>query len=176
MPKTKIQKKELAVKLADKLIRSKSVVFADYQGLTMAQLSDLRQKLAEQQAEFHITKNTVLEHALKQADRDQLPEELKSGPTATLFSYDDEILPIKTLVKSLKEFQFGKVKAGFLGRDTLTSDQIIKLAGLPSKLELQAKVVGILGSPLYGIVGVLQANIRNLVYAVDQIRVKKGGE
>ena len=53
---------------------------------------------------------------------------------------------------------------------------ITRLAELPSKLELQAKIVGSLSSPLYGMVNVLQGNLRNLVYALDQIRISKGGE
>jgi len=54
--------------------------------------------------------------------------------------------------------------------------KVNRLATLPSKDELRAKVVGTLGAPLYGIVGVLQANLRNLVYALDQIRISRGGE
>ena len=53
---------------------------------------------------------------------------------------------------------------------------IISLANLPSKDELRAKIVGSLAAPLYGVVNVLQANIRNLVYALDQVRISKGGE
>lgn len=97
------------------------------------------------------------------------------GPTATLFSFDDEISPIKALVKTLKDAGIGKIKSGFLGQDLLDEARIIQLAALPSKDELRAKTVGILVAPLQGIVGVLSANLRNLFYALNQIQLQKGG-
>ena len=114
---------------------------------------------------------TALEFALK-VDDDAVFE----GPIATLFAYGDEIAPIKALTKAIKDNGIGKAKAGFLAQEFLTDAKVKQLADLPGKDELRAKVVGALGSPLYGIVGVLQANLRNLVYALEQIRVKKGGE
>lgn len=173
MPKTRVQKEETVVVLAEKLKKAKSVVFADYQGLTMAQLSVLRDQLRDQGAEFAVTKNSLLDLALKTTDY-RLPT--TDGPTATLFSYEDEVAPIKALVKALKDAARGSIKAGIVGGEVYDAFAVTRLANLPSKLELQAKVVGSLSSPLYGIVGVLQANIRNLVYAVDQIRIQKGGE
>lgn len=173
MPKTRVQKEEAVVVIADKLNRAKSVVFADYQGLTMTQLSTLREQLKDQGAEFSVTKNSLLDLAL-QTTSYKLPT--TDGPTATLFSYEDEVTPIKSLVKALKEAARGSVKAGIVGGQVYDAVSVTRLANLPSKIELQTLVVRSLSSPLYGIVGVLNANIRNLVYAVDQIRIKKGGE
>lgn len=179
MAKTKTQKQEDVKKLTGKLSRAKSVVFADYRGMTMGQLSDIRNKLQTQDAEFNVTKNTLLNLALKEAGLPTPPAEVEKGPTATLFSYNDEVSPIKTLVKALKDFQIGpsttlRIKGGFLDAMVLDSLAVNKLASLPSKQELQGQVVGLLASPLYGIVGVLQANIRNLVYALDQIKQQRG--
>lgn len=168
MPKTRLQKEEQVKSLQDKLGRAKSVVFADYKGLSMNQLSGLRDKLRDQDAEFTITKNTLLARAIPET-------ELESGPTATLFAYDDEISPIKTLVKALKDFAIGKVKSGFLGQDALDEARINLLASLPTKDELRGKTVGILVAPLNGMVSVLQGNLRNLVYALSEIQKSKGG-
>ena len=175
MPKTKLQKTQDLEKLTEKLSRAKSVVFTDYKGLTMSQLSALRDQLRDQGAELSVTKNSLLSLALK-ANHLTTSESSTEGPTATLFSYEDEITPIKALVKALKEANTGKIKSGLLNGEELDNISVTRLANLPSKSELQAKVVGSLASPLYGIVGVLQANIRNLVYALDQIRISKGGE
>ena len=175
MPKTKVQKEQLVRDYTDKLAKAKSIVFTDYQGMTMGQLLELRQALAENSAEFTITKNNLLEIALKNSNMTIKDGEL-AGPTATLFAYGDEISPIKTLVKALKGFQVGKIKSGLLDGGELDSYKIQTLANLPTKDELRAKVVGSLGSPLYGIVSVLQTNLRNLVYALDQVRISKGGE
>ncbi len=182
MPKTRAQKEENVAKLTEKFSRAKSVVFTDYKGLTMKQLSDLRDKLREQQAEFTITKNTLLSRALPTSHISPLTSKLE-GPTATLFSYDDEISPIKILVKALKDSGIGSIKSGFLGTDFLDQAKLIQLSALPSKDELRAKTVGVLVAPLQGMVGVLQANLRNLVYALSEMsklpmveQKAKGGE
>lgn len=183
MPKTRAQKEELVTKLQDKLGKARSVVFADYKGLSMKQLSDLRDKLREQNAEFTITKNTLLERAMPAAYR--LPPTAYQGPIATLFAYDDEISPIKILVKTLKDAAMGKIKMGFLGNLALDEMKIQQLAALPGKDELRGQTVGVLAAPLQGMVSVLQGNLRNLVYALNEVRAlralseiqkMKGGE
>lgn len=186
MAKTRIQKEEAVKDLSEKLSRASSVVFADYKGLTMNQLSALREKLRGVEAQFLITKNTLLQRALKnstnyplRSEASQLPTtNLLKGPTATLFGFGDEISPLKFLIKTLKEAQVGpsgslRIKGGFLGRDFFDSFSLTRLASLPSKAELQAKVASSLASPLYGLARVLQVNLSNLVFALDQIKQKK---
>ena len=167
MAKTRQQKEETVAKLSEKLGRAKAVVFADYKGLNMKQLSDLRNKLADTNAEFMITKNTLLERAL--------PTSELEGPTATLFAYDDEVSPIKVLVKALKDIALGKVKSGFLGSTSLDEAKILQLATLPTKDELRGKTIGVLVAPLQGLLSVLQGNLRNLVYALSEIKKTRGG-
>ncbi|MDO8429092.1 MAG: 50S ribosomal protein L10 [Candidatus Daviesbacteria bacterium] len=176
MAKTRIQKEEQVKDISEKLSRSRSVIFADYQGMNMSQLGVLRKSLKDQGAQFIITKNTMLNIALKQTAYPTLPDDVMSGPIATLFAYEDEVSPIKALVKALKEANLGRIKAGYLGQELLDSSTINKLASLPSKAELQGQVVGTLAAPLLGMVNVLQANLRNLVYALDAVRKQKGGD
>ena len=168
--KTKTQKEDTVKLLAEKFASSKSVVLADYKGLTMKQLSELRDKLRETNSELTVTKNTLLKIAYP-----SLPKTSLEGPTITLFAYDDEISPIKLLVKTLKDASIGKIKAGLLGSEVLDAAKVNQLANLPFKDELRGSIVGVLAAPLQSIVGVLNANLRNLVYALDQIRISKGG-
>lgn len=166
--KTRTQKEEIVTKLTEKLSRAKALVFTDYKGLNMKQLSNLRDKLREQNAEFSITKNTLLTKALPETKLEG-PASRLGGPTAILFAYGDEISPIKILVKALKDTGLGKVKTGFLGRLPLDEAKILQLSSLPTKDELKAKIVGVLAAPLQGIVSILQGNLRNLVYALSEI-------
>ena len=166
--KTRAQKQVQIQKLTDQFSRAKAVVFTDYKGMTMKQLSELRDKLSEVNGEFTITKNTLLTQAM--------PEVELKGPTATLFAYDDEISPIKILVKALKDNSLGKVKQGLLGNVALDEAKIIQLSSLPTKDELRGKTVGVLVAPLSGMLSVLNGNLRNLVYALNQIKLSKGGE
>ncbi|KKQ66061.1 MAG: 50S ribosomal protein L10 [Candidatus Daviesbacteria bacterium GW2011_GWA2_38_24] len=176
MPKTREQKEHSVQELTDKLAKSKSVVFTNYKGLTMGQLSGLRKSLKDLQAQLEITKNNLLKIALDSNKIDVVDQKTLEGPTATLFSFDDEITPIKALTKAFKDYGIGEVKGGLLGTEFIGAGKVQQLATLPSKDQLRGQVVGTLGSPLYGIVGVLQANLRNLVYVVDQIRKQKGGD
>lgn len=174
--KTRAQKEASVKNLTEKFKSAKSVVFTDYRGMTMSQFSALRDKLTEANAELIVTKNTLVDISLKEAGLLGETDNIAKGPTATLFGFGDEILPIKTLAKALKDNQIGEIKGGFLNGEFMGAIFITRLANLPSKLELQAKIVGSLSSPLYGMVNVLQGNLRNLVYALDQIRISKGGE
>ena len=175
MPKTRLQKEEAVVKLQEKLDKAKALVFADYKGLTMKQLSELRDKLRDQGAEFSITKNTLLKRALESTNYELPTTDSLEGPVATLFAYDDEISPIKTLVKGLKDAAIGKIKSGFLGSEMLDEAKVNQLASLPTKDELRGKTVGVLVAPLQGMISVLNGNLRNLVYALNQIKLQKGG-
>jgi large subunit ribosomal protein L10 len=176
LPKTRAQKEEILKDLTERVSKSKSLVFTDYKGMTMSQMQTLRQSLEDLSAQFSITKNNLLKIALKENGFKVDDDAVFEGPVATLFAYGDEIAPIKALTKAFKDAGIGKTKAGFLADEFLTDAKVKQLADLPSKEELRAKVVGSLGAPLYGIVGVLQANLRNLVYALEQIRKQKGGE
>jgi len=174
MAKTRQQKEEITANLQEKLSKAKALIFADYKGMSMKQLSELRNLLRNQQAEFIITKNALLERAALNTTYHLLPTTYQ-GPTATLFAYDDQITPIKILVKALKDAAIGKVKAGFLGAEVLDENKILTLASLPTKDELKGQVVGVLVAPLQGMVSVLQGNLRNLVYALSEIQKTKGG-
>lgn len=184
MPKTRIQKEETVKELAASLTKANAVIFADYQqagtsgsqGMTMDQFNELRKSLREVSSEFMVTKNTLLKKALEATNYPLPTTNLFEGPTATLFAFGDEITPIKALIKALKDTGVGKVKAGFLGQEALTEAKVKQLASLPSKEELRGQVVGVLAAPLSGTVTVLMANIKNLVYGLDQIRIQKGGE
>lgn len=179
MPKTRAQKEATVQNISEKLSKAKAVVFTDYKGLTMKQLSALRKQLREQNAEFAITKNSLLQRAAQSTNRPfggPLPTTNYSGPTATLFAYDDQISPVKILVKAFKDFTFGKVKSGYLDGEVLDEAKIIQLSTLPTKDELRSKMVGVLVAPLQGMVSVLQGNLRNLVYALNQIKIRRLAE
>ncbi len=176
MPKTKLQKTKDVEVLTEKLGRAKSVVFADFTAMTMTELSELRNKLREQGAEFSVTKNSLLKIALPASDYPLPTDDVLEGQTATLFSFQDEISPIKTVVQGLKTANKGKIKGGFLDKAFLDQYKVVSLSNLPSKQELQGKVVGVLVAPLTGMVNVLNGNLKNLVYALEAIRKQKGGE
>lgn len=152
--------------LSDKLTRAKSVVLTDYRGLSVAQLNDLRKKVEAAGAEYEVTKNTLLSRSLGEKE---IPAEALEGPTATLFSYQDEIAPLKALQDFIKANNLPSVKVGYLGQSLLTAIQVGELARLPSRGELLGKLAKTLKSNEYRLVGVLSGNIRKLVYGLNAV-------
>ncbi len=168
---SKAKRLEGAKSLAEKVARAKTLIFANYHGLSVNQITTLRAKIKEAGGELLVAKNTLLKRALLTNDLQATDDQL-AGPTAAIFAYEDEITPVKeaaTLAKILGTPQF---KFGFFSGKLLGTTDIENLAKIPSRDILQAKVVGALSSPIYGIVSVLQANIRGLVSVIDQASKK----
>src|SRR3990167_6731698 len=169
---SRIKKEESVEALAEKLSRSQAVLLADYRGLNVAKSTELKKKLKENQAEMLIAKNTLLSLAAKKAGYD-VPETELTGPTAAIFAYGDQITPLKDVAASIKAYELPKIKIGFLDKQLFAAEKLLELARLPSREVLLSQVVSSLNSPLYGLASVLNANLRNLVYALAQIKSTK---
>jgi len=161
--------------LEGKLSSTQAVYLADYAGLSVKEQTTLRSKVKEAGGELLITKNRLLKIALKNKglDADSLGNNLK-GPSVTLFAGTDPVAPLKALVEFAKkqEKELPKVKAGILDKKTLSVQEILQLASLPSKAELIGKLLGTLLNPARNLVGVLSAPTRNLVYALSAVSKK----
>ena len=99
--------------IAEKISKSKTVAFADYRGLTVNQISEIRNKVKEAGGEVLVTKNTLMKRALKVNEYPPFDASQLEGPTATIFAYDDEIAPIKSVAESAKVTGLPAFKFGF---------------------------------------------------------------
>lgn len=174
-PNGRETKAQIIERLKEKIAKAKVIIFADYHGLGANQISDLRAKVKEAGGELLIVKNTLLSRALqissaKWSDQTSNLE----GPTAVVFAYEDEVSPVKAVSEIAKSLGLPKFKFGFFGQDLLEKDAVEKLAKIPGLDVLQGKIVGALASPIYGCVSVLQANIRNLVFVLNQVAKRSG--
>lgn len=168
----KEKKPEIVDWISEKLGKAEIAIVTDYRGLTVAEITELRRKFREQGIEYHVVKNTLAGFAANAVGKPNISEFLE-GPTAIAFGYDDVIQPAKVLQEFAKAAETPlSIKGGILGDKTLTSDEISALAKLPPKEELIGKVVGLVQSPLYGLVNVLNGNLRGLV-GVLQARVNQ---
>lgn len=158
--------------LDEKVKRAKTIAFVDYHGLTVGQISSLRDKIREAGGEMTVAKNTLVKRALL---LNKLPDTSRglAGPTATVFSYEDEVAPIKAIADSIKLTGLPKFKFGFFGQNILDAAGLENLAKIPGREILQGQVVGIIAAPLKGIVNVLNVNLRNLAVVLDQIAKKQ---
>ena len=135
--------------------KSEAVIVAHYQGLTVAQLDELRSKMREHGIIFKITKNRITKLALEGSKYKKL-EKLFSGPTAVAFS-EDAITSAKILTKFARKNSNLKIIGGIMEKDPLSVEDVEKIATLPTLNEARAKIVGILVAPAQKVLSILLA-------------------
>jgi large subunit ribosomal protein L10 len=165
--------KQNAVKgLSEKLQKAKGFVLADYCGLTVEQMTNLRRKLHSQKSSVSVVKNRLFKRALAELSIKGLDEFLK-GPVAVTLAEHDPVAPVKALVEFAKDNEKLKLKAGFMDKNVLTLKMLQELSKLPSREVLLAKLLGSLNAPASNLVGVLSALPRQLVTVMNAIKEKK---
>lgn len=158
-----------------KFTASKSVILADYRGLNVEEVTELRKKLREAGVDYKVVKNTLTSRAAKAAKIDGLDQFL-SGPTALAFGFNDVVIPAKILADFAKEHKKLEIKGGVLEGKVIDLAAVKDLANLPSREALLGQVAGMLQAPLRGLVTVLSGPLRNLTYAVEAVRKQQAGE
>ena len=151
----KESKQEYINEMKNQFDKSEAVIVAHYQGLTVSQLDELRDKMREHGIQFKITKNRITKIALEKTRCKDLSE-LFTGPTAVALS-QDAIISAKILTKFSKENSNLKILGGIMGNDILDVVGVNNVATLPSLDEARAKIVGILRSPAQKIASILLA-------------------
>ncbi len=146
--------------------------FVDYRGLTFAEATELRARLAKADASLKVVKNTLAKIAAADAGVEGLTE-LLQGPTAIAYCHGDPVRVAKVLQDFIREKKKAAIRGGKLERSLLGSSEVERLATLPSREQLIAQVVGLIASPLTGLVNVLNGPIRNLVVVLGQVQEKQ---
>jgi large subunit ribosomal protein L10 len=168
-------KQQIITELHGKLKAAKAVFLADFRGMNVVQATQLRNELRSASVEYKVVKNTLLELATKDTDKESLSLHY-TGPTAIAFSYDDPVAAAKVLSRFAKEkHAIFKLKAGVLSGKPLSVADIQALSDLPSRDVLLAKLLGTLNAPITSFVGTLAAVPCAFVRALDAIRAKKEG-
>ncbi len=148
------------------LQRSKLAVMSDYRGLNVAEITNLRRRIREAGADFHVTKNTLLRIAADAAGIVGL-DPLLVGPTAVAYGAGDEVAMAKLLTEYSKASRSFSIKGGLLEKKYITAAQISELATLPAREVLIGRVVGGMQAPISGLVGVLNGILSGLVYVLN---------
>jgi len=171
MPTTK---KIFAVQnLAEKFKQAKGLILADYSGLNVGQMNELRREVKKAGGEFEVVKNTLLRLAAE-SSKLQVPGSKLSGPTVALWIYQEDFSPLKVLDSFIKRSGLPKIKFGFWQGEEISLERISQLANLPGLSELQAKLVSLLQSPSSCLIWALNSNLAKLVFI---LRAKaEGGE
>jgi len=151
-----------------------STVLTDYRGIDVATMTKLRRNMRQAGVQYKVVKNTLAKIALHDMGITGLDSFLE-GPTAIATSTTDPVAPAKVISDFIRETRDVplQVKAGLLNREFVDAAGIRALADLPSRIELLARVAGCLSSPLSRFASVLSAPLRNVGYALEQIRKQK---
>jgi large subunit ribosomal protein L10 len=165
----KEQKAAVVDELAEQIEQADAVFAIDYRGLSVTQAVDLRARLGEVDAAFRVVKNRLTSRAVDKAGVESL-KELLEGPTAFTFVRGDAALAAKALAGFRREHQLLEFKGGTMEGEPLTVDQIEAIARLPGRDALHGQFVGMLASPLTGLVRGLGGLIQGLALQLGQIR------
>jgi len=151
---------------------AKVAVVADYRGLTVEEITELRRGLQATQADLTVTKNTLCKVATKGTNFEVISE-LMQGPTAIAFGFGDEVAAAKVLSKFIKENKKGEIVGAVLDGKVLNADEAKKLASMPGREELYAKMLGSINSPASGLVYSINGVMAALTRAVAAVRDQK---
>jgi large subunit ribosomal protein L10 len=169
-------KKEAKVaEIQDRFSRAQGTVLAQFRGLDVRALTELRRQSREAGVEFRVLKNTLVTLAANRAGIEGLEDHL-TGPNAYAFGYDDPVAPAKVLSEFAKVHQELLIKAGVLEGRVIDAQAVEALAALPSREVLLAQLLQVMQGPISGLVNVLQGTLGSLVYALEAVRQKKEQE
>jgi large subunit ribosomal protein L10 len=163
------QKAALVEQVAGDIQSSDAVFAVDYRGMSVTQAADLRGRLRDADAALRVVKNTLTERAADQVGADSL-KELLEGPTALTFVRGDVALAAKAIATFRRENEIPQFKGGTMGGEPITVEMIESLARLPARDVLQGQFVGVLASPITGLVRGLGSLLGGLAVQLGAIR------
>jgi len=164
----KEDKERVVAELTERLKASDTLLVADYRGLTMPQIDELRSRLLASGARFTVVKNTLTRRAAEAAGADALLQ-LLEGPSAIAFleADGDMVAAAKALADSARDTKMLAIRGGVMQGHTVTAEEVESLATLPPVDILRGQVLGAVVAPLTTFVALLNAPLQNLIGLID---------
>jgi len=166
------QKATAIAEIATNINESQAIFAVDYRGISVPQVAELRAKLREADASFRVVKNSLTERAADETGAADLKAYLQ-GPTALTFVRGDAALAAKAVADYARATQLLPFKGGLMDGSIVDAEQIRAISRLPSREVLYGQLVGIVASPVSGLVRTLNALIGGLAVALGQVQEKK---
>ncbi|HLF14214.1 MAG TPA: 50S ribosomal protein L10 [Bacteroidota bacterium] len=167
------EKEQIIAAVKQRAGRAKSMFFADFTGITVEQVSELRREFRKSNVDYQVVKNTLARKALAEiAGFDKVAGHLRQ-PTAIAFGYDDPVAPAKIIRKFREKNDKLRVKVCVLENRVYEGAQLDDIAKLPTRNEIIAGILGCIQSPASGLVGAINAVVRDLVSVIDAVEKKK---
>ena len=167
------EKEQIIAEVKEKIQRAKGMYFADFTGITVEQVNELRREFRKVNADYRVVKNTFTRKALESVTGyDKVIEKLV-GHTAIAFGYDDPVAPAKIIKRFHEKHAKLKVKVCVLEKQIFDGIQLNDIAKLPSRAELISGILSSIQAPISGLAGAIGALARDLVNVIDAIEKKK---
>jgi large subunit ribosomal protein L10 len=164
-------KRETVAALREALAGSRTLIVSEYRGLTVREIAEIRRALRKQDVSYRVVKNRLLRIAAQDTIGEALSP-LLTGPTAIAFG-TDESATAKAVIDATRPYKVVTITGAVLGTRSIDADGVRTLASLPSREILLGKLAGGMQAPVATLAGLLVANIRNLGYALSQVRDQK---
>jgi large subunit ribosomal protein L10 len=168
----KEEKVRVVSELQEKFEKAKGVVFTDYRGLNVEEITGLRNDLRSAELEYRVIKNTLARIAAKDTPVDAAGD-LLSGPIGVAVGYDDPVLLVKKVLEFSKANDKLEVKGGIIEGGVCTPDELKTISELPSREVQLAMLVGAMQSPLTKLAGLLNSTLTQFMYAMEALKNKK---
>ena len=167
------QKKEIVAELIELLQPAEGIFFVDFSKLKVKEIADIRKEFNGMDAKMRVAKNTLILRAISQIEGLEIPEELMVGQTAIVIAGGDATAPAKVIKKIFDKTGLFGLKAAIIEGQLYEGKQLNLVASLPSRADLMAGILGSLQSPISGIVGSINAVMRDLASLIEEVAKKK---
>jgi large subunit ribosomal protein L10 len=169
------EKEQAVAVLEERFKRAKALVFANFQGLSSAQIVELRREFRKNQLEYYVIKNTMARRAAERAGLHELSA-FFVGPTGVCISYEDPARAFQLAHRMAQKFEKYQIKGGVLEGATVPAQEVEVLASLPTRPELLAQLAGVLQGPVQQLAGALHRLIQQLPGVLAEVQKKKEKE
>jgi large subunit ribosomal protein L10 len=174
MPRMKLpDKKQIVTEMADRLAKTQIIIIAEYKGINVEDITDLRKKCREKGVEVKVFKNRLISRALSQAEQ-PVPEDLLTGQNLFTLGYDDPVAAARVMAAFAKNHEQLVIKGGVFDGEIVDSKTIVALSKMPSFEENMAKIIGALKSPINQIVRNMKYPSTYLTNTLKAIGEKEG--
>ncbi len=163
---SKERKQKLVAQYNEMLRQAQGVIVTEYRGMTMAQLNELRTRLRENNAQFTVTKNTLLKIALDEVGM-AMPDAMLRGPVALAVVHGDLSATIKLVLEYASSNEVIVLKGGIIGQSVVQAQQLDAISKLPSLDEIRSQLIGVVTMPMTQLVGLLNEPGRQVVAVIQ---------
>ncbi|MEJ5261747.1 MAG: 50S ribosomal protein L10 [Ignavibacterium sp.] len=168
----KNEKSEIIAEAKELIERSTAVYVADYSGVNVADISELRNQFRKEGVTYKVFKNTLFKRALAETGKYSKLADNLEGMSGFAFAFDNPVAPAKIIKKYFDANKKFSLKACYIETEFYSGNQLDQLATLPTKADLIAGILSSINAPASGIVGSINAVFRDLVSVIDQISKK----